>query len=87
MALRGDQQAIRAPSTAPDRAHPTTYMIAAQESDNVANAIGVVFVLSVYLSPIGILIWLVTLCMTVGNVTQDTNQVNDALRRGYRING
>ncbi|HTF49088.1 MAG TPA: alpha/beta fold hydrolase [Pseudonocardia sp.] len=26
--------AISAPSTAPDRRHPTTYMIAAQESDN-----------------------------------------------------
>jgi hypothetical protein len=33
VALRGDQQATRAPSTAPDRAHPTTYMIAAQESE------------------------------------------------------
>jgi hypothetical protein len=52
----------------------------------VANAIGLVFALSVYLFPIGFLIWLVTLCMTVGNVTQDTNLVNDALRRGYRIN-
>ncbi len=53
----------------------------------VANAIGVVFVLSIYLSPIGILIWLVTLCMTIGSVTQETNQVNDARRRGHRING
>jgi hypothetical protein len=53
----------------------------------VANAIGVVFALSIYLFPIAILIWLVTLCMTVGNVTQETNQVNDALRRGHRING
>jgi hypothetical protein len=50
----------------------------------VANAIGVVFALSIYLFPIAILIWLVTLCMTVGSVTQETNQVNDALRRGYR---
>ena len=48
----------------------------------VANALGVVFVLSIYLSPIGILIWLVTLCMTIGSVTRETNQVNDALRRG-----
>ena len=53
----------------------------------VANAMGVVFALSIYLFPIAMLIWLVTLCMTVGNVTQETNQVNDALRRGYRING
>jgi Protein of unknown function (DUF2510) len=53
----------------------------------VANAIGVVFALSIYLSPIAMLIWLVTLCMTVGSVTQETNQVNDALRRGHRISG
>ena len=53
----------------------------------VANAIGGVFILSVYLSPIGILIWLVTLCMTIGSVTRETNQVNDARRRGHRING
>ncbi len=53
----------------------------------VANAIGVVFALSIYLFPIAILIWLVTLCMTVGGITQETNQVNHALRRGHRING
>ena len=53
----------------------------------VANAIGVLFALSIYLLPITMLIWLVTLCMTGGNVTQETNQVNDALRRGYRISG
>jgi hypothetical protein len=32
-------------------------------------------------------IWLVTLCMTVGSITNDTGFVNDALRRGQRING
>jgi glycerol-3-phosphate acyltransferase PlsY len=53
----------------------------------VAYAIGVVFALSIYLFPIAMLIWLVTLCMTVGSVTQETNQVNDALRRGHRISG
>jgi Protein of unknown function (DUF2510) len=54
----------------------------------VANAIALALGLLLFiLLPITILIWVVTLCMTVGNVTQETNQVNDALRRGYRING
>ena len=32
--VRQSAAAFGAPSTAPDRAHPTTYMIAAQDSDN-----------------------------------------------------
>jgi Protein of unknown function (DUF2510) len=54
----------------------------------VANAIALALGLLLFiLLPITILVWVVTLCMTVGGVTQETNQVNDALRRGYRING
>ena len=54
----------------------------------VANAIGLTLGLLLFiLLPITVLIWLVTLCMTVGSVIQDTNLVNDALRRGHRING
>ena len=32
--VRQSAAAFGTPSTAPDRAHPTTYMIAAQDSDN-----------------------------------------------------
>jgi hypothetical protein len=54
----------------------------------VANAIALALGLMLFLLlPITIVIWVVTLCMTVGSVTQETNQVNDALRRGYRVNG
>jgi TM2 domain-containing membrane protein YozV len=54
----------------------------------VANAIALTFSLIFYfLLPIGCLVWLVTVCMTIGSITQETNQVNDALRRGHRING
>ncbi len=53
----------------------------------VANAIGFVLGLTVYLLPISILIWLVTLFMTVGSVTDETKLVNDAIRRGERIDG
>lgn len=54
----------------------------------VANAIGLVLGLLLFIFiPATILVWLVTLCMTVGSVTDDTNLVNDALRRGQRIVG
>jgi len=54
----------------------------------VANAIGCVLGLLLFiLIPITILIWLVTLLMTVGSVSADTYLVNDALRRGHRIIG
>jgi hypothetical protein len=58
----------------------------------VANAVGLVLglmsvVFFFIFVPITFLIWLVTLCMTVGSVNEDTNLVNDALRRGQRING
>jgi hypothetical protein len=53
----------------------------------VANAIALTLSLMLFiLLPIGFLVWLVTLCMTVGSISQETNQVNDALRRGHRIN-
>lgn len=51
----------------------------------VANAIGLV--LGLIFFPICVVIWLVTLCMTIAGITQDTNLVNDALRRGQRIWG
>jgi hypothetical protein len=53
----------------------------------VANAVGLFFAVWVYTLPISFVIWLVTLCMTVGSITHDTNFANDARRRGQRING
>jgi hypothetical protein len=53
----------------------------------VVNAIGFVMAFTLILFPITFLMWLVTLCMTVGSVTADTEFVNAALRRGQRING
>jgi hypothetical protein len=53
----------------------------------VANAFGFFLAWWIITLPISLLIWLVTLCMTVGSVTYDTNFVNEALRRGHRING
>jgi hypothetical protein len=54
----------------------------------VANAIGLgLGVMLFILLPISFVIWLVTLVMTVGSVTDDTNLVNDAIRRGQRIQG
>ncbi|WP_082691102.1 DUF2510 domain-containing protein [Mycobacterium sp. GA-1199] len=52
----------------------------------VANAIGFVLgVLTLIFLPVAVVIWIVTLCMTVGSITDDTNFVNDALRRGQKI--
>lgn len=53
----------------------------------VANAIGFVLAWTVVLFPISFVIWLVTLVMTVGKITDETNMVNDALRKGLRIDG
>ena len=55
----------------------------------VANAIGFVLTLATVflLFPVYIIIWLVTLVMTVGKITDETNMVNDAIRRGIRIDG
>lgn len=53
----------------------------------VANAIGLVLALTVFLFPVALVIWLVTLVMTVGKITDETNMVNDAIRRGIRIDG
>jgi len=54
----------------------------------VANAIGLALgLLTLFLLPITVLIWVVTLLMTVGSVSEDTYLVNDALRRGQRIVG
>ncbi len=51
----------------------------------VANAIGVVISLTVILLPIGLLIWVVTLCMTVGSVNADAEIANQAAREGRRL--
>ncbi|WP_363113786.1 DUF2510 domain-containing protein [Mycobacterium sp.] len=55
----------------------------------VANAIGLALgvLFFPFLVLLTFLIWLITLCMTVGSVTRDTYYVNDALRRGQRIDG
>lgn len=52
----------------------------------VANAFGVVLALTVILLPITFVIWLVTLVMTVGSLTRDTETVNEAIRAGRPIN-
>jgi hypothetical protein len=44
----------------------------------VANAIGFVLGLTVILLPVGLLIWVVTLCMTVGGISRETEQYNMA---------
>jgi len=55
----------------------------------VANAVGFCLALISFflLFPVYVLIWLVTLCMTVGSISSDTEYVNAALRRGQRITG
>jgi hypothetical protein len=53
----------------------------------VANAIGFALGLTIILFPVTFIIWLVTLCMTVGSVSQDTDRVNEARREGRRIAG
>ena len=52
----------------------------------VANAIGTVLgLLTIILLPITFVIWLVTLLMTVGSVSSDTERVNVALSAGRPI--
>lgn len=52
----------------------------------VANAIGLVLGLfTLIFLPVTFIIWLVTLFMTVGSVSNDTEAVNRALREGRRI--
>jgi hypothetical protein len=51
----------------------------------VANAIGCVLGLTVVLIPVTILVWIVTLCMTVGSVSADTELVNRAAEEGRRV--
>jgi hypothetical protein len=53
----------------------------------VANAIGFFMAWTLILVPVTVLIWLVTLCMTVGSLTSDTEFVNAAVRQGRRISG
>ena len=53
----------------------------------VANAIGFVLAWTIFLLPVAVVIWIVTLVMTVGKITDETNMVNDAIRRGIRIDG
>jgi hypothetical protein len=52
----------------------------------VANAIGFVLgVLTLLFLPVTLIIWVVTLAMTVGSINQDTETVNRAIREGRRI--
>lgn len=51
----------------------------------VANAIGFVLAFTLILIPISFVIWLVTLLMTVGKISDQTDMVNDAIRSGKRI--
>ena len=52
----------------------------------VANAIGLALgVLTLIFLPVSFIIWLVTLFMTVGSVSSDTETVNRAIREGRRI--
>lgn len=51
----------------------------------VANAIGLVLAFTLILLPVSLVIWLVTLCMTVGSISGDTVRVNEALRTGWPI--
>ena len=55
----------------------------------VANAIGtcVAFFSFFLLFPITFLIWLVTLLMTVGSISRDTEAVNYARHHGHRVVG
>jgi hypothetical protein len=53
----------------------------------VANAIGFVCGLTVFLFFVCVLIWLITLCMTVGSISRETDVVNQAIREGRRIEG
>lgn len=53
----------------------------------VANAIGLLLAFTLILFPVACLIWLITLCMTVGSVSSDTLTVNQALREGRHVIG
>lgn len=53
----------------------------------VANAIGFVLAMTMILLPVSFVIWVVTLAMTVGSVSQDTEYVNRAIREGRRVVG
>ena len=53
----------------------------------VANAVGFVLGLTVILIPITIIIWLVTLLMTVGRISAETDAVNNVIARGERVRG
>jgi hypothetical protein len=52
----------------------------------VANAIGVgIGLLTLILLPVTFIVWIVTMLMTVGSVSADTETVNQAIREGRRI--
>ena len=53
----------------------------------VANAIGFVVAMTGILFFVGLIIWIITLVMLVGGVTDDTERVNAALRQGTKIVG
>lgn len=51
----------------------------------IANTIGFVLALTVILLPISLVIWAVTLCMTVFGIADDTETVNASIRAGVRF--
>ena len=54
----------------------------------IANIVGIVLtLLFIPLILVHLVIWLITLLMTVGSIESDVSMVNDAIRRGYRIDG
>lgn len=50
----------------------------------IANAIGFLLALTLILLPIAMLIWIVTLLMTVGSITQETEMLNAHRRAQWR---
>jgi hypothetical protein len=53
----------------------------------IANTIGFLCAMTLILFPVAIVIWLFSLCLTVGSITRDTEIVNQAIREGRRVTG
>lgn len=51
----------------------------------IANSIGFLLAFTFILLPITIVIWIVTLAMTVGGIVKETEFVNQAAREGRRV--
>ena len=51
----------------------------------VWNTIGFLLAFTIILFPVALVIWLITMLMTVGGVSEDTERVNQAIRAGRRV--